>query len=183
MTILYIIVGIILLAIIAVKLFLAHKGKEDVRLDTDAAVELVSIDENSMVIQKPLRYHNEGKQCATIMDAICRSQLPYEQYDGIEVRGKMERVGEEREDDYFEAVIAQAKGYVRHEDVVDTVAKVRLTARKGMTLKEALAHMVDLPLDIIWLETGRTPCHYRKVRIEIPAEMLAKLAGVKLVQD
>ena len=43
--------------------------------------------------------------------------------------------------------------------------------------------MVDLPLDFIWLETGRTPCHYRKSRLVIPAEEIAKLAGVALAQD
>lgn len=179
MTAVYIIVGLIVLAVLAVKLFLVHAGKEDVQFNTDGEVKLVSRDENSMTITKDITFHNEGRQCATIMDAICRSQLPYEQYDGIEVRAKAERIGEEREDDYFEAVIAQAKGYVRHEDIVECRAVLRLTARKGMTLEAALAGMVDLPFDFIWLETGRTPCHYRKVRLEIPVEKIRELAGVK----
>ena len=43
--------------------------------------------------------------------------------------------------------------------------------------------MVDLPLDFIWQETGRTPWHYRKLRLVITAEEIAKLAGVELVKD
>ena len=58
-----------------------------------------------------------------------------------------------------------------------------LMPRKGMTLDEALSHMVDLPMDFIWMETGRTPCHYRKVRLVLSAEELAALAGVTLAED
>ena len=117
------------------------------------------------------------------MDAICRSQLPYEQYDGIEVRGKAEREGEVREDDYFEAVLIQKKGDAHAEDKLNIFAKVKLTPRKGQDLKTALSHMVDLPLDFIWMETGRTPWHYRKIRLVFTAEEIAQLAGVQLVQD
>ena len=86
--------------------------------------------------------------------ALVRPQLPYEQYDGIEARGKAEREGEPREDDYFEAVLIQKLGDANHEDKLNIFAKVKLTPRKGMTLKEALSHMVDLPLDVIWMETA-----------------------------
>ena len=56
--------------------------------------------------------------------------------------------------------------------------KVRLTARKGMKLKEALEHMVDLPLELIWMEVGRMPWRYRKIRVLLPASEIAALAGV-----
>ena len=52
-----------------------------------------------------------------------------------------------------------------------------------MSLDEALSHMVDLPVDFIWQETGRAVQHYNKLRIEITAEEIAKLAGVQLVKD
>jgi hypothetical protein len=174
---------VILIVICVTKLVLAYLGWEDIRVDTSSPVELLSKDENSLVLSKKLHFYNEGKQCATIMDAICRSQLPYEQYDGIEVRAKAEREGEVREDDYFEAVIIQCKGYKGGEDSLNIYAKVKLTPRKGMSLDEALSHMVDLPLDIIWQETGRMPQHYKKIRITITAEEIAKLAGVQLVKD
>ena len=43
-----------------------------------------------LVLSATLPFANEGKQCGTIMDAILRVQLPYEQYDGAVVRGKVE---------------------------------------------------------------------------------------------
>ncbi len=174
---------VILVLILMSNAYLAYVGLEDIRVDTSSPVELESKDDNSLVLSKKLRFYNEGKQCATIMDAICRSQLPYEQYDGIEVRPKAEREGEVREDDYFEAVIIQRKGYKGGEDSLNLYAKIKLTPRKGMSLTEALSHMVDLPVDFIWQETGRTPQHYKKIRLEITAEEIAKLAGVQLVKD
>ena len=183
MTVLYVIVGLIVLAVVLARLYLAAAGIEDIRVDMSAPVVADSQDDGSIVLSKKLTFYNEGKQCAAIMDAICRSQLPYEQYDGIEVRGKAEREGEPREDDYFEAVLIQKKGDRNGEDKLNLFAKVRLTPRKGETLKTALSHMVDLPLDFIWMETGRTPWHYRKVRLVLTAEEIAKLANVQLVQD
>lgn len=183
MTIVYVLAGLAVLAVLAAKLYLAVVGKEDIRVDASAPVVAESQDEGSIVLSKKLHFYNEGKQCATIMDAICRSQLPYEQYDGIAVQAKAEREGEVREDDYFEAVIVQKKGYVRQEDHLNVFAKVKLTPRKGMDLKTALSHMVDLPLDFIWMETGRTPWHYRKIRLVFTAEEIARLANVPLVKD
>lgn len=173
----------ILLLILMANAYLAYVGLEDIRVDKSSPAELESKDGNSLVLSKKLRFYNEGKQCATIMDAICRSQLPYEQYDGIEVRAKAEREGEVREDDYFEAVIIQRKGYKGGEDSLNIYAKIKLTPRKGMSLEEALSHMVDLPVDFIWQETGRSPQHYKKIRLEFTAEEIAKLAGVQLVKD
>ena len=80
-------------------------------------------------------------------------------------------------------MLIQKLGDANHEDKLNIFAKVKLTPRKGMTLKEALSHMVDLPLDVIWMETGRTPWHYTKVRLTLSAEEIAKLAGVELVKD
>jgi len=135
--------------------------------------------DKKMSFHTELLFVNEGKQCGTIMDAIVRSQLPYEQYDGIEVRAKAERQGYPREDDYFEAVIIQKKGV--KDDRMTMLIKVTLTARKGLNLTEALANMVDLPLDLIYQQTGRTVVHYKKLRLTIKAEEIAKLAGVKLL--
>ena len=172
MTVLYVIIGLIVAAVIVAKLYLCIAGKEKIVVKTDAPFVVESQTDDAIVISKKLTFVNEGKQCATIMDALVRPQLPYEQYDG-----------EPREDDYFEAVLIQKLGDANHEDKLNIFAKVKLTPRKGMTLKEALSHMVDLPLDVIWMETGRTPWHYTKVRLTLSAEEIAKLAGVELVKD
>ena len=181
------IIDIILIVILAVlilsDLLLAMMGKEKIVVDTNAPFTKVSQDENSLVIEKQLTFRNEGKSCGTIMDAIVRPQLPYEQYDGIEVRGKAEREGQPREDDYFEAVIVEKKGYSTGADVQHIFAKLKFTPRKGLTLEDALAHMVDIVVDVIWQETGRVPFHYEKVQLKLSAEEIAQLAGVTLAQD
>ena len=112
-----------------------------------------------------------------IVDAICKPQLPFEQYDGMDVRGKAEREGVPREDDYFEALVLE------HQQSVNLVAKVTLTARKGMSLEEAVAHMVDFPVEFIYREVGRTPMHWSIARVILTAEELATLVGVRLVKE
>ena len=72
---------------------------------------------------------------------------------------------------------------MEHQQGFNFVAKVTLTARKGMTLEEAVSHMVDFPIEIIYREVGRTPMHFSIARIFLPAEELAKLVGVKLIKD
>ena len=165
------------------RLVLASLGKENVVVKTDAPFVKEQMDEKSIVLSKELTFLNEGGSCATIMDAIARRQLPYEQYDAVEARGKAEREGAPREDDYFEAVLIQKKGDKNGEDKLHIFAKIKLTARKGLSLSEALSHMVDVPIDFIWMETGRTPWHYTKVRFTLTAEEIAQLAGVTLAKD
>ena len=183
MVVLYGILGLVVFSFVLVKLYFAAAGMENVVVRAERHTPFVVEEqtEESMVISTKLEFVNEGRQTATIMDAIVRPLLPYEQYDGIEARGKAETEGCPREDDYFEAVLIQKKGDTP--DRLNILAKVRLTARKGMKLGEALTHMVDLPLELIWMETGRMPWHYRKVRILLSAEEIASLAGVRLAKD
>lgn len=122
-------------------------------------------------------FENLGGQYATIMDCVVRPQLPFEQYDGVDVRGKAEIDGKPREDDYFEASL------VDPHSTLPIVMKVKLTARKGMNIREALSNMVDLPLDIIYTELGRFPWKLKKFRIILSAEEIAKLAGVDLAVE
>ena len=130
-----------------------------------------------MVISAVLPVANEGKQCGTIMDAILRVQLPYEQYDGALVRGKVELAGAPREDDYFEAIVIQKS------EQIDLVLKLSIEGRKGYSIEEAIAHMPDFRMDLIYQETGRVLAHYSKVILKITAAEIAALAGVTLVQE
>ena len=59
----------------------------------------------------------------------------------------------------------------------------RLTARKGMDIRTALTHMVDLPMDIIYTQLGRRPWIMGKERIVLTSEEIARLAGVELAND
>ena len=183
MTVIHIMLAIVLAVFVIGRLLLHFCGKEDVRVGIDAPFTVEEKTADHIVLSKPLFFHNEGTSCATLMDAIVRPQLPYEQYAGLAVRSKAECEGKAREDDYFEAVIVQKKGDAHDEDKLTVYAKIELRPRGGRTLADAVAHAVDFGIDFIWLETGRMPCHYRKVRLELTADELARLAGVTLAKD
>jgi len=180
---LYIAVGVVLaaifLCIIAVKLFFVKEGTEEVvvKLTERTPLEVTAQDEKSVTLVTKLEFANVGKQVGTIMDALVRPLVPYEQYDGLEVRGRAEREGAPREDDYFEAVLIEAG------ESIFVKAYVTLTARGGRTLEEAVAHMVDFPAELIYQETGRHPWKYSKVTIPVRAQEVASLVGVTLADD
>ena len=179
----YIAIGVVLaaifLCIIVVKLFFAKEGTEEVvvKLTERTPLEVTAQDEKSVTLVTKLEFANVGKQVGTIMDALVRPLVPYEQYDGLEVRGRAEREGAPREDDYFEAVLIEAG------ESIFVKAYVTLTARKGRSIKEAVAHMADFSADLIYQETGRRPWRYSKVTIPVRAAEVAALVGVTLADD
>ncbi|WP_314619961.1 hypothetical protein [uncultured Selenomonas sp.] len=179
----YIAVGVVLAALFfcvaAAKLYLVHSGTEEivVKLTERTPFAVAARDERSVTLVTKMEFANVGKQVGTIMDAFVRPLLPYEQYDGLEVRGRAEREGAPREDDYFEAVL------IEHAESIFVKAYVTLTARGGRTLEEAVAHMVDFPAELIYQETGRHPWKYSKVTIPVRAQEVASLVGVTLADD
>lgn len=172
-----IILIIIILGTLLLRLYLLYLGTENVVVTPSGSFTLVSKNENSMTIKTSVLFKNIGKSGATIMDAICRPQLPYEQYDKIAVRGKAEQLGRPREDDYFEAVIVHKKGEAPDEITINPI--IELTARKGLTLDDALKSMVDINVELIWLETGRNPVNYKKIILRLTADEIKQLANVK----
>ena len=178
LTILFALVAVVLIAVLAAAFFL-HGREEKVvpHIDERTPFEIVARDEKSVTVATTIEFRNEGTQSAMIVDAICHPQLPFEQYDGMSVRGKIEREGVPREDDYFEALV------IEHRQSAKLVAKVTLTARKNLSLEDAVAHMVDFPIEILYREVGRNPMRWSMTRIFLPAEELAKLTGTQLVQD
>ena len=171
-----IILGAILLAIIFTKLYLRYLGKEEVVVTPASEFTLLEKDEKEVVLQKEISFKNVGKSCATIMDAISRPQLPFEQYDKVEAWGIAERKGAPREDDYFESVLIQKKG--DNPDEITLLANIILIGRKGLSINEALKEMPDISIDFIWLETGRTPCNYKKIILRLSGDEIRKLANV-----
>lgn len=177
-----IIEGLLIAAVIIfllTALYLKQRGEEKVvpHLETRTPFKIESRTENSVTISTTIEFRNEGKQSAMIVDAICKPQLPFEQYDCIDVKGKAERKGKPREDDYFEALVLE------HQDSVYLVAKVTLTARKNLSLEDALAGMVDFPIEFIYREVGRNPMHFSIARIILTAEELSELTGVELIKE
>ena len=176
--ILMILVAAVAIAGAAMWLFL-HGREEKVvaHLESRTPFKVESRDEKSVTLSTTIEFRNEGTQSAMIVDAICHPLLPFEQYDGFNVRGKAEREGVPREDDYFEALV------IEHQQSVNLVAKVTLTARKGLSLSQAARHAVDFPIEFIYREVGRNPMRWTIARIILTAEEFAKLLGVELVTD
>ena len=176
-----ILIGLLIAAavgILAVAMFLnGRKEKVVPKLESRTPFKIESRDEKSVTLSTTIEFRNEGTQSAMIVDAICHPLLPFEQYDGMNVRGRAEREGVPREDDYFEALV------IEHQQSVNLVAKVTLTARKNLSLEEAVRHMVDFPVEFIYREVGRTEMHWSIARVILTAEELAKLVGVELVKE
>ena len=179
MTVLYIILAVLVVILLAIKCFFWKEGNTRVILhaDTHTPFAVEKMTDESLVLTSRVEFTNTGSQCATIVDCLLRTQLPYEQYDGIEVWGKIEREGTPREDDYFESTLIEGGEKL----AIKVIG--RLTARKGMDLRTALTHMVDLPMDIIYTQLGRRPWIMGKERIVLTSEEIAQLAGVELAND
>ncbi len=167
------------LAVVLVLWFYLKNRKEKLvpKLDSRSPFKVEQRDEKSITLSTTIEFRNEGTQSAMIVDAICHPLLPFEQYDGMNVRGKVEREGVPREDDYFEALV------IEHKESANLVAKVMLTARKNLSLEEAVSRMVDFPIELIYREVGRTPMHWSIARVILTAEELAKIVGVQLIKD
>ena len=166
-------------------LVFAMIGKERVITNVASPVpfRIVERSDKALTVAAPFQIVNEGKQSALIIDVIARPQLASEQYDGMAVHGRAEMEGRPREDEYFEAAVLFAKGDPSGSNVMKIDALITMTARHGKTMDEALAGMVDLPIDIIYMSVGREPCHYQRDRIILTAEQLSELTGVRLVTD
>ena len=161
------------------KAFFAYFGAEEIAAKKEEMTPFSVVERTAekLVIGATIPFVNEGEQCGVVLDAILRVQLPYEQYDGALVRGKVEMAGVPREDDYFEAVVIQK------DERLDFVLKLSFEGRGGRSLEDAIAHMVDFRMDLIYQETGRIPAHYSKIILKITAAEIAALAGVALVQE
>ena len=172
------VLGVVLLAVLALKIFFVWGNTNLVaRVEKRTLFSVTEEAADRVTLAATFPFENSGTQCATIVDCVARPQLPYEQYDGVEVWGKIERADTPREDDYFEATLVDSQ------EVVPVRIVVRLTARHGMDIKEALAQMVDLPIDIIYTQLGRRPWALHKVRTVLTAEEIAEAAGITLADD
>ena len=179
MIVFYAVLGVICLLVLAVWAFIAKQG--DAKLlsceDKRSMLKVIDMTDEQVELVSEIRFDNLGTQAAVISDMVARPQLAFEQYDGIDVRAKIERADAPREDDYFEAYIVEVG------EGMTACIKLKLAARKGMNIREALSHMVDLPTDVIYTVHSRTPWRLIKFRVVFTAEEIAKAADVELVED
>ena len=116
--------GLFAILSIATALFAIHQGNTNLILKTEERTPFTveACDEGSVTLVSMIDFVNKGKQCATVTDCLARTQLPYEQYDGIEVWGKVERAGAPRDDDYFDAGAVRANVFDTGDCAVDGTA-------------------------------------------------------------
>lgn len=163
---------LLIVLVVSTGMYFYLKGREEKvvpKLESRTPFKVEARDAKSVTLSTTIEFANEGTQSAMIVDAICHPLLPFEQYDGMDVRGKVERQGVPREDDYFEALV------IEHKQSAHIVAKVTLTARKGLSLKEAARDMVDFPIEVLYREVGRNPMRWSIARVILTADELKEL--------
>ncbi len=156
---------LVILFIAAVWLYIAQQGDAEfaflVNQRTPWIVE--EIREHSVTFSVKVPFINRGSQDGTIMDAYTRHLLPFEQYDGVDVATRLTNEELFRTDGYWEAVIIP-----KHTGGT-AIATVRLTA-KNSSIEEALAAMVDMPVDIVYQIVARSPWYISKNRLIFNAD-------------
>ena len=144
---LHLLIAVVFIVYAGVKILFAYLGKEVIVPKTEEMTPFSVVERTPrrLVIGATIPFANEGKQCGTIMDAILRVQLPYEQYDGALVHGKVECEGTPREDDYFEAALIEKK------QRINLALKLSIEGRNGHTLDDCphggFSHGSDLSGD------------------------------------
>ena len=163
------IVGIALIAVIGVCFYIMRQGDADIQFIVDERTKfrLVDMTETTATFTCKVPFINRGTQDGTIMDAFTRHLLPYEQYDGVKVASRLELESRPRTDGYFEAIIIP---YGTGQAVVITV---EFTAVRG-NIRQALAEMVDMPIDIVYQVVARSDWFITKARIIMTAEEIAE---------
>lgn len=165
---------LVIVVVLAVWLFIARQGDAEFEFLVDQRTDfsLVEMTDKDAVFSCKVPFINKGTQDGTIMDAYTRHLLPHEQYDGVEVYSRLELEKAPRTDGYFEALIVPK---TTGETVVVTV---KLTA-KGSNISEALARMVDMPIDIVYQVVARGEWYITKNRLVMKSAEIAKAAGLK----
>jgi len=160
-------------AALAIWLYIVKQGDAefDFQVNQATGFELAERSAASITVKCKVPFVNKGTQDGTMMDCYTRHLLPYEQYDGVEVYSRLELEAAPRPDGYFEAVI------VPKNTGQTVVVTVKLTARKGGNIEQALAQMVDMPIDIVYQIVARSDWYISKTRLLMPAADIRKAAG------
>lgn len=155
-------------AAIALWLFIARQGDAELDFLVDQRTEF-KLDELSgdrAVFSCVVPFVNKGTQDGTIMDCFPRHLLPQEQYDAVAVSSRLELESRRRSDGYFEALIVPK---TTGSSVVITVS---FTAKRG-DIREALADMVDMPVEIYFQVVARGKWYITKQRAVMTADEVA----------
>ncbi|MBQ8682128.1 MAG: hypothetical protein IJ510_00150 [Selenomonadales bacterium] len=158
------VVTLIVLAVIACKLYIMHLGKANPVLYADRRTEFKATEfkETSMTVACEMPYMNTGKLLCTIMDCYPRVLLPQEQFSGVKITGRVERADARRDDGYFEAVLVypQTGGTL----IVTLDLEVQ-----NENVRETLLAMPDVNVDVVYQIVDRHSLYINKTRIVLTA--------------
>lgn len=151
-------------ALLAVWLYITRQGDAqfDFLMAQRTPVTLDSIDTKRAVFSCKIPFVNKGTQDGTIMDCYPRHLMPYEYFNDCQIATRLTLDSAPREDGYWEAVIIfKTKG-----DAV--VLTMTFTTDEG-DIREALAELPDLPVDIVFQVVARSDWYITKQRLLVPA--------------
>lgn len=173
MELLSILVATVILIASLVWLYIVRQGDAEFEFLVDQRTDfrLEELTSSSAVFSSIIPFVNKGSQDGTIMDCYPRHLLPYEQYDGVTVFSRIELESKRRRDDYFEAVI------IPKTTGSSIILTLKFTSNDG-DIKAAMAHMVDMSVDIVFQVVARSQWYITKQRVNVAAgELNEALSG------
>lgn len=162
---------IVIIAVLALSvwLFIIRQGDAEFYFIVDQRTEftLTNKNQDSATFTCKVPFVNKGTQDGTIMDAYTRHLLPSEQYDAVDVYSRLTLESNQRTDGYWEAfIVPKTTG-----DAV--IVTVKLTATDG-NIDQALANMVDMPVEIVYQVVGRSDWYITKSRVVMTNEEIKR---------
>ena len=155
------------LVFLALALYIWRQGDADFIFDTAKRSRLVLEKEtkNEMVFSFSVPFRNRGSQQGTLMDVFVRPWMPREQFSAAELTTKVTVASCPRSDGYWEATLFPNEKL--ENDVA--VIKLRFYSEDG-DIRQAMAHIVDLPLNIVYQVVARAEWYLTKTMLELPME-------------
>ena len=171
LTIIEALIALIILGVIVVGGYISIQGDAVMRLltkeRTQAALDKKAAERVDFSLEVP--FDNIGKQEGTILDAYMRIYLPQEQYSDVLLRGKVNREGYLREDDYFEAMLVPAGTGEKF------VLRFEAYAKNGKSLEEAMENIPDVDVAVFADCRGRRELYTVKEFFTLTADEMRAL--------
>lgn len=169
--ILEILVALVILGVLVVGLYISMQGDAVMRLLTKkrSAVALEKKEAERVDFSLEIPFDNVGKQEGTVLDAYMRIYLPQEQYGDVLLRGKVNREGYLREDDYFEAMLVPAGTGEKF------VLRFEAYAKNGKSLEEAMENIPDVDVALFADCRGRRELYTVKEYFTLTADEMRAL--------
>ena len=169
--ILEILVALVSLGVLVVGVYISMQGDAVMRLLTKkrSAVALEKKEAERVDFSLEIPFDNVGKQEGTVLDAYMRIYLPQEQYSDVLLRGKVNREGYLREDDYFEAMLVPAGTGEKF------VLRFEAYAKNGKSLEEAMENIPDVDVALFADCRGRRELYTVKEYFTLTADEMRAL--------